>query len=73
MLETVLAPEPRDIHWGNMALSRVSTFVRQVIVFFAVILLLFFWGIPVSFLASLLSYDAIKEAFPPLAELIDKK
>jgi hypothetical protein len=67
-----LAPEPRDVHWGNLMLSSYSITLRVFLVIAATTLLLLFWSTPVFFLASLLSYDTIKEYSPWLAHQIDR-
>jgi hypothetical protein len=69
--EATLAPEPRDVHWSNVALSDNSLYVRRVLVYMAMGILFAFWSVPVSYLASLLSYDNIKKISPDLAKLID--
>lgn len=70
---TKLAPDPRDIHWHNMLLSPANIQARQVLILGALIALLFTWAVPVSALARLLSYEAIKENLPWLAKLVDRK
>ncbi|TRM57425.1 hypothetical protein BD626DRAFT_213405 [Schizophyllum amplum] len=73
-LQTVTkpAPEPRDIVWSNMTPSRGSLLTRDSFVMALMGLLLFFWVIPTSALASLLSYKEIKKTLPWLARLIDR-
>ncbi|OCH85158.1 DUF221-domain-containing protein [Obba rivulosa] len=66
------APEPRDIVWSAVSYSPASLVVREWIVFGVMGLLLFFWLIPITALASLLSYKEIKKTVPWLGELIDK-
>ncbi|KAI0916716.1 hypothetical protein AcW1_010239 [Taiwanofungus camphoratus] len=68
---TRLAPEPRDIVWSNITHSPASLRVRESIVLGAMGLLFFFWLIPTSALASLLSYKEIKKTMPWLGQLID--
>lgn len=72
-METTLAPDPRDIYWSNMLLSNASLQARNILVLAAMVLLLTFWAVPVSALARLLNYEAIKEYMPWLAKVIDKK
>lgn len=55
-----------------MTYSRNELLVRQTIVFVLISLLFFFWIVPVSLLASLLSYEELKRATPWLVDLIDK-
>uniref|UniRef100_D8QM36 DUF221-domain-containing protein n=1 Tax=Schizophyllum commune (strain H4-8 / FGSC 9210) TaxID=578458 RepID=D8QM36_SCHCM len=73
-LQTVTkpAPEPRDIVWSNMTPSQRSIMTRDTVVMALMGLLLFFWVIPTSALASLLSYKEIKKTIPWLARLIDR-
>ncbi|KAL1741606.1 hypothetical protein HDZ31DRAFT_45065 [Schizophyllum fasciatum] len=66
------APEPRDIVWSNMTPSQRSIMTRDTVVMALMGLLLFFWVIPTSALASLLSYKEIKKTIPWLARLIDR-
>ncbi|KAF8273382.1 DUF221-domain-containing protein [Lactarius quietus] len=70
-LETCLAPEPRDIVWANMDYSIRALRLREVIVLGSLALLFFFWVIPITFLAGLLSYKEIKKTMPWLGLLID--
>ncbi|KAI5996071.1 hypothetical protein EDC04DRAFT_2801083 [Pisolithus marmoratus] len=63
------APEPRDIVWDNIGHSRGSLFARELLVLGAVGLLFFFWIIPITALASLLSYKEIKKVMPWLGRL----
>ncbi|KZT54255.1 DUF221-domain-containing protein [Calocera cornea HHB12733] len=69
---TVTAPEPRDVIWANMSYSQAARNVRELIVFGAMIVLLFFWVIPVTTLATLLSYKEIQKSAPWLGRLIDQ-
>jgi calcium permeable stress-gated cation channel len=66
-----LAPEPRDVVWSNMTHTRWNLRIRQVLVFTFLVLLFLFWLVPVSTLASLLSYEEIKKAAPWLGRFID--
>ncbi|THG99126.1 hypothetical protein EW026_g3170 [Hermanssonia centrifuga] len=68
---TYQAPEPRDIIWTNMGLPPKSAAIREYMILAAMCLLLFFWFIPVTALAGLLSYKEIKKTLPALARLID--
>lgn len=70
-LETCLAPEPRDIVWANIGLSTGTLRFRDAIALGILTLLFFFWGIPITGLASLLSYKEIKKVMPWLGRLID--
>lgn len=68
---TKLAPEPRDIVWANLTISPGSAVARDWLVTGAMLVLLFFWIVPVAALAGLLSYKEIKKTWPALARLID--
>lgn len=70
-LETCLAPEPRDIVWANIGRSTGTLRFRETIVLCSIALLFFFWVIPITGLASLLSYKEIKKTMPWLGRLID--
>jgi len=70
-LETCLAPEPRDIVWANVGCSAGALRIREAIALGFLTLLFFFWVIPITGLASLLSYKEIKKAMPQLGHLID--
>ncbi|GAA6025636.1 hypothetical protein JCM11491_007153, partial [Sporobolomyces phaffii] len=70
--KTELAPEPRDLNWGNLNLSNSSTFIRRFLVVFVMLVLLSIWSVPVAALASLLSWNTVKETAPKLAKWLDK-
>lgn len=70
-LETRLAPEPRDIVWTNVGHSTGAIRFRETIALGFLALLFFFWFIPITGLASLLSYKEIKKVMPWLGRLID--
>ncbi|KZP27711.1 DUF221-domain-containing protein [Athelia psychrophila] len=71
-INTYPAPEPRDIVWSNMSHSIASIRVRELIALACMALLLLFWLIPITGLASLLSYKEIKKVMPWLGDLIDQ-
>ncbi|KAI6026538.1 hypothetical protein BKA83DRAFT_4244721 [Pisolithus microcarpus] len=70
-IKTRQAPEPRDIVWDNIGNTPGALFSRDLLVLGAVGLLLFFWILPITALASLLSYKEIKKVMPWLGQLID--
>lgn len=55
-----------------MTYTHNGLIARQALVTSLMALLLLFWIVPVSLLASLLSYEELKKATPWLARLIDK-
>ncbi|KAK4048133.1 hypothetical protein OIV83_005003 [Microbotryomycetes sp. JL201] len=69
---TELAPEPRDINWANLSLSRSARFIRKVLVTITLLVLLSVWLVPVLFLSQLLSWKTIKDTAPRLADFIGK-
>ncbi|KAK4055372.1 hypothetical protein OIO90_003210 [Microbotryomycetes sp. JL221] len=72
VFETELAPEPRDINWSNLSLSKSARFIRKIMVTITLLVLLSVWLVPVLFLAQLLSWKTIKDTAPRLAEFIGK-
>ncbi|KAI0677415.1 DUF221-domain-containing protein [Trametes maxima] len=68
---THLAPEPRDIVWSNISHSPFAALVREWLAMGAMVVLQFFWFIPITALAGLLSYSEIKKTMPWLAQMIE--
>ncbi|KAH9899740.1 hypothetical protein C8Q73DRAFT_639178 [Cubamyces lactineus] len=68
---THLAPEPRDIVWTNISHSPFASLVREWLAMGSMVVLQFFWFIPITALASLLSYSEIKKTMPWLAQMIE--
>lgn len=66
-----LAPEPRDVFWTNLHHSRYSRLIRQTLVACAVFMLVFFWMIPVGFVATLSTLDQLAKQFPFLDFVTD--
>ncbi|MBW0500114.1 hypothetical protein O181_039829 [Austropuccinia psidii MF-1] len=67
-----LAPEPRDIYWSNLSITRFSLKIRNALVLVSMALLYGFWATPVSFLAKLMSYDTLVSLLnPKLVEWIE--
>ena len=54
-----------------MTHSRNNQFTREIIVLAIMVLIFLFWIIPITALASLLSYEEIKRTMPWLGRLID--
>ncbi|OJT11675.1 Calcium permeable stress-gated cation channel 1 [Trametes pubescens] len=69
---THLAPEPRDIVWSNISHPPAGALVREWFTMGAMIVLQFFWFIPITALAGLLSYSEIKKTMPWLAQMIER-
>lgn len=70
-IKSYLAPEPRDIVWSNMSHTRWNLIWREVLVTGVLVVLFFFWVVPVSFLATLLNYKEVQKVAPWLARFID--
>ncbi|OSD04375.1 DUF221-domain-containing protein [Trametes coccinea BRFM310] len=68
---TRLAPEPRDIVWSNISQPPLASVIRDYIAMGAMVVLQFFWFIPITALAGLLSFSEIKKTWPWLAEMIE--
>lgn len=70
-MNTYPAPEPRDIVWANMTPTPTALLTRDIIVMGCIVVLFFTYLIPITALASLLSYEEIHKKLPWLGELID--
>lgn len=57
--------------WSNISHSPTNLRIREWIVVCAIAVLLLFWTVPTSALASLLSYKEIKKVWPWLGGVID--
>lgn len=66
------APEPTDITWVNMYMTRRATAFRQYLVDAVIILLIIVWVAPVTLLSYVFSYDAVTEAIPSLKRLAEE-
>ncbi|CAG8522677.1 3828_t:CDS:10 [Paraglomus occultum] len=69
---SVLAPEPRDIYWDNLNFRAREIVVRQVLIQIVVILIIFFWAVPLTTLAALLDLNTLEKYFPWLAHLAER-
>ncbi|KAI8868145.1 DUF221-domain-containing protein [Ramicandelaber brevisporus] len=65
------APEPRDLIWYNLPLSMSARFGRSILSSLALILLIFFWIVPVASVASLVSLPTLVRWFPFLEKLAE--
>ncbi|OWZ67604.1 hypothetical protein AYX14_04653 [Cryptococcus neoformans] len=68
---TTPAPEPRDIVWQHVSMSIRESQIRDFIVMGIMGVLILTWIVPVSSLATLMSYEEIKKIMPWLARLIN--
>nr|ODN96882.1 membrane protein [Cryptococcus depauperatus CBS 7855] len=68
---TTPAPEPRDVIWSHIAMSPRESEIRDFVIMSVMAVLLLTWIVPVSTLATLLSYQEIKKVMPWLAKVID--
>ncbi|KAM0954214.1 putative calcium-dependent channel, 7TM region phosphate [Dioscorea sansibarensis] len=67
---TEWAPEPRDVHWPNLAIPFVELTIRRLIMAVALFFLTFFFMIPIAFVQSLANIESIKKVVPFLKPLI---
>eukprot|EP00041_Stephanoeca_diplocostata_P034560 m.1184672 g.1184672 ORF g.1184672 m.1184672 type:complete len:805 (+) comp24542_c0_seq2:135-2549(+) len=70
MLHT-FAPEPRDVYWPNLKLTHKQRALRTLLVSAATFWLVFFWVIPVTFVASLTTLSALSRRLPFLAPIVN--
>lgn len=63
------APEPRDILWSNVHVSKGATRTRSILGEFLVILIISFYVIPVGLVSLLVSESALVSSSPRLAQL----
>jgi len=68
---TAPAPEPEDVKWSTLHRRRISLFLRGILVNIAVILLVFFWAIPLTFVSALANLDALAQALPFLEPILN--
>ena len=63
------APEPRDVLWSNVYVSKGATRTRSILGEFLVILIISFYIIPVALVSLLVSEQALVSSSPRLAQL----
>lgn len=68
-LEADLAPEPGNLFWINANLTGQERKFREVIVTIVMGFVMFFWGVPLSFVAPLLNLAQLVKTFPFLNSL----
>jgi hypothetical protein len=61
------APEPGDMNWNNIYVTRKTTIFRRYAVEMFVIFLIVIWVAPVTLMSYVFSYDAITSAIPTFA------
>jgi hypothetical protein len=68
-MQVATAPEPRDILWGNIYMSKGAHRTRSYIGEFLVLLLITFYVVPVALVSLLVSESALISSSPRLAQL----
>jgi len=68
-MQVTSAPEPRDVLWENVYVSKGATRTRSILGEFLVILIISFYIIPVALVSLLVSETALVASSPRLAEL----
>ncbi|KAI9016856.1 hypothetical protein DFJ74DRAFT_644676 [Hyaloraphidium curvatum] len=66
------APAPKDLYWPNLSskwASPKANFIRALLCISVLVLLVFFWSIPIGMIASLLSVESLSQTFPGFAEM----
>jgi Calcium-dependent channel, 7TM region, putative phosphate/Late exocytosis, associated with Golgi transport/Cytosolic domain of 10TM putative phosphate transporter len=71
-IEVFEAPRPDDIFWSNVGRSHHDLQVGKLISLGSTIALCLLWTIPMTFIASLSTVEALSAQIPPLGDLIDK-
>jgi hypothetical protein len=67
-----LAPAPSDIVWPNTYLPRTTRMIRSWTITIFILVLTFFWLIPVLLLAGLLDLCTIRQVLPQLANALER-
>ncbi|XP_027097205.1 CSC1-like protein At4g02900 [Coffea eugenioides] len=70
---TEWAPEPRDVHWANLAMPYVGLTIRRLLVAVVLFFLTFFFMIPIAFVQSMANIEGIEKVLPFLKPLIEAK
>ena len=68
-MQVAPAPEPRDVLWENIYVSKGATRTRSILGEFFVILIISFYVIPVALVSLLVSESALVSSSPRLAQL----
>jgi hypothetical protein len=67
-----MAPEPRDVLWENIAMHGRERWIRKVLMFGVLLLLVFFWVIPISYFSALTNENSLRYYFPWLMDLASR-
>lgn len=68
-MQVSTAPEPRDVLWNNIYISKGATRTRSIIGDFLVILIISFYIVPIALISLLVSETALVSSSPRLAQL----
>eukprot|EP00535_Pseudo-nitzschia_heimii_P006651 CAMPEP_0197178896 /NCGR_PEP_ID=MMETSP1423-20130617/4019_1 /TAXON_ID=476441 /ORGANISM="Pseudo-nitzschia heimii, Strain UNC1101" /LENGTH=1127 /DNA_ID=CAMNT_0042628715 /DNA_START=243 /DNA_END=3623 /DNA_ORIENTATION=- len=68
-MQVTSAPEPRDVLWENVYVSKGATRTRSILGDFLVILIISFYVIPIALVSLLVSETALVASSPRLAQL----
>eukprot|EP00934_Nitzschia_sp_Nitz4_P003426 Nitzschia sp. Nitz4//scaffold25_size161228//3967//7344//NITZ4_002409-RA/size161228-processed-gene-0.175-mRNA-1//-1//CDS//3329544523//3416//frame0 len=68
-MQVTTAPEPRDVLWGNIYISKGAMRARSLLGEFLVILVISFYSVPVVLVSFLVSESALVASSPRLAQL----
>ncbi len=68
-MQVTSAPEPRDVLWGNVYVSKGATRTRSILGDFLVFVIISFYIIPVALVSLLVSESALVSSSPRLAQL----
>jgi cytochrome b561 len=71
-LKAQLAPEPRNVIWENIAMHERERWTRKVLISGVLLLLVFFWVIPISYFSALTNENSLRYYFPWLMDLASK-
>ena len=64
-----LGPDPSGVRWKSLHLGRKERLVRRVVSWVVLIVLFFFWSIPVGFISAWANLDSLS-SFPVLNFLV---
>lgn len=70
-MEVIEAPDPDDIFWGNVGRMHKDLQLGMLASIVITVVTCFLWTIPVSFVASLSSVEALRKEIPALDSMLD--